>query len=160
MIYNMNSTKNKDFKTTMNNIIKKHKLINQSIREGKDIDPELTKNFISFPVNNMLDLKELETKLDKALDKETSESLKNWLNEKRQSKNHVFLIEEGWIDPMENHNADGYKPFGYLTSEEEAKIFCEKNGYWTPDDCWSINYHPNKQMWKFRYTKIEYIQNI
>ena len=36
-----------------------------------------------FNVSNSLDLVELEKKIDKALDSETSESLKKWLHSKR-----------------------------------------------------------------------------
>ena len=36
-----------------------------------------------FSVSNSLDLVELEKKIDKALDSETSESLKKWLHSKR-----------------------------------------------------------------------------
>ena len=68
----------------------------------------------------------------------------------------IFLIEKGWIDPTENRNADGYEPFGYKMSEQEAKDFCELHGYWTSNDCWSIKYQPNERMWKYRYREIQY----
>ena len=35
----------------------------------------------------------------------------------------IFLIEKGWLDPMENRSADGYEPFGYKMTEQEAKDF-------------------------------------
>ena len=63
----------------------------------------------------------------------------------------IFLIEKGWIDPMENKNASGYKTHSYVKSEKEAIDFCEKNGYWTGDDCWDIRLTPNDKMYKFRY---------
>lgn len=67
----------------------------------------------------------------------------------------VFLIEKGWIDPMENSNADGYQPFMFTITEERAKTFCESNGFWTPEDCWSIEFrYPDKKMPKYRYLKI------
>jgi len=71
-------------------------------------------------------------------------------------RHSIFLIERGWIDSMENRNADGYKPFGYKLTEQEAKEFCESKGYWTDKDCWSVEYHPNKQMAKYRYKVIQY----
>jgi len=71
-------------------------------------------------------------------------------------RHNIFLIEKGWIDYMENHNADGYEPFGYKLTEQEAKDFCESKGYWTDKDCWSVAYHPNKQMAKYRYKAIQY----
>lgn len=42
------------------------------------------KNFIKSNVISSLDLRELERKLDEALEKETAESLIKWLNEQRQ----------------------------------------------------------------------------
>lgn len=71
-------------------------------------------------------------------------------------RHSIFLIEKGWIDSMENRNADGYEPFGYKLTEKEAKEFCESKGYWTDKDCWSVAYHPNKQMAKYRYKEIQY----
>jgi hypothetical protein len=68
----------------------------------------------------------------------------------------IFLIEKGWIDPMENRNADGYEPFGFKLTEQEAKDFCELHGYWTDRDCWSIQFKPNKVMSKYRYEEIQY----
>jgi len=68
----------------------------------------------------------------------------------------IFLIEKGWIDPMENRDADGYEPFGFKMTEQEAKDFCELHGYWTGDDCWSIQYKSNGRMWKYRYKEIQY----
>jgi hypothetical protein len=68
----------------------------------------------------------------------------------------IFLIEKGWIDSMENRDADGYEPFGFKMTEQEAKDFCELHGYWTGDDCWSIQYKPNGRMWKYRYKEIQY----
>ena len=52
--------------------------------------------------------------------------------------------------------ADGYKPFGYKLTEQEAKDFCDSHGYWTDKDCWSIVYHPNKRMPKYKYMEIQY----
>ena len=45
----------------------------------------------------MLDLKMLEKKLDSALEKETSESLSNWLLTKRL-KNHSSYLGEGFLE--------------------------------------------------------------
>lgn len=73
---------------------------------------------------------------------------------KLMNNNDVFLISKGWIDPMENHTASGYKPYSYTNSEEEAKKFCESQGYWTDKDCWEIRFMHNKQMPKYKYEKI------
>ena len=65
----------------------------------------------------------------------------------------IYLLEKGWIDPMENRDADGYDPYGYFITEDEAKEFCESKGYWTRKDCWSIM----EKMPKYRYKKIKYL---
>ena len=69
----------------------------------------------------------------------------------------IFLIEKGWIDPMENHIADGYNPFSYVSTEKEAKEFCEPFGFWTHKDCWSIEYTQGGKMPKYRYKEIKYL---
>lgn len=71
-------------------------------------------------------------------------------------RHSIYLIEKGWIDPMENRNTDGYEPFTYKLTEQDAKDFCEQQGYWTDKDCWSVAYYPNKQMAKYRYKEIQY----
>lgn len=68
----------------------------------------------------------------------------------------IFLIENGWIDPMENRIADGYEPFGYKFTEKEAKEFCDSQGYWTDKDCYSIAYKAGNKMAKYRYTEIPF----
>ncbi len=68
----------------------------------------------------------------------------------------IFLIEKGWIDPLENRNADGYEPFGFKLTEQEAKDFCLSHGHWTGRDCYSIHFKPNKIMSKYRYKEIRY----
>lgn len=68
----------------------------------------------------------------------------------------IYLIEEGWIDPMENRDATGYTIYGYVESEDEAKKFCESKGYWTHKDCWAIGLlNKGEVMPKYRYKKIE-----
>jgi len=71
-------------------------------------------------------------------------------------RHSIYLIEKGWIDPMENRNADGYDAFGYTITEQEAKEFCESKGCWTDKDCWSVAYYPDKKMVKYRYKEISY----
>jgi hypothetical protein len=68
----------------------------------------------------------------------------------------IYLIEKGWVNPMENRNADGYEPFEYKLTEQEAKNFCDSHGQWTREDCWSVAYHPNERMAKYRYKEIQY----
>jgi hypothetical protein len=66
----------------------------------------------------------------------------------------VFLIEKAWIDPMENRNASGYDFHSYMTSEEEAKTFCESKGCYTSNDCWEVKYSYGGKMPKYRYTEL------
>lgn len=88
-------------------------------------------------------------------------------------KQNIFIIEKGWINSSVekeweelkidgyypyNKRVDGYYPFGYKLTKKEAKEFCEQQGYWTEKDCWTIQYHPNKIMWKYRYREIEYCE--
>jgi hypothetical protein len=63
----------------------------------------------------------------------------------------IFIIEQGWIDPLENRNAHGYTLFGYALNEQAAKDFCDSKGFWTREDCWSIR----GRMAKFRYKELK-----
>jgi len=72
----------------------------------------------------------------------------------------IYLIEKGWIDPLENREATGYEIHSYTESEEEAIKFCEKHGYWTGGDCWEISFTPNNKMPKYRYREVEPLKNI
>ena len=49
----------------------------------------------------MLDLKELERKLDEALASETSESLNEWLSSK-QLRDMCYLLGEGRVEDLQN----------------------------------------------------------
>jgi hypothetical protein len=73
--------------------------------------------------------------------------------------NAIFLIFEGWIDPMENRDADGYEPVGFVTSEEDAKKICNEGGFFNSDQCWSIQFYPDKKMPKFKYKKLPHYDN-
>ena len=85
----------------------------------------------------------------------------NYVNNKENIESGVvksiYLIEKGFIDSMENRNADWYEPYGYKITEQEAKVFCDSFGYWAVEDCWSIAYLPNKNMMKYRYKEIKLI---
>jgi hypothetical protein len=83
----------------------------------------------------------------------------NEIKKKLMNTDDIFLISKGWIDPIENHNASGYKPYSYTKSEDEAKTFCESQGYWTDKDCWEIGFMDNKQMPKYIYKKISKLSN-
>jgi hypothetical protein len=69
----------------------------------------------------------------------------------------IYLIEKGFIDSMENRKADWYEPYGYKLTEQEASEFCDSFGFYTEKDCWSIAYHPDKIMPKYRYKEIKLI---
>jgi len=72
----------------------------------------------------------------------------------------IFLIEKGWIDPMENRNADGYDPYGFMLNEDEAREFCDSKGYWAQNDCWSIMdfIYKDGKMPKYKYKKLNIIR--
>ena len=71
----------------------------------------------------------------------------------------IFLIEKAWIDPMENRDAHGYKIIGFKLTEEEAKKYCKNKGYYTPNDCWSIEYIvPVKLLPKYKYNEIKILE--
>ena len=66
----------------------------------------------------------------------------------------VALIEKAWLDPMENDNAAGYAPHGYMMSMEEAKNFCESQGFYTSEDCWAVKYEYRGKMPKYRCSEL------
>jgi hypothetical protein len=68
---------------------------------------------------------------------------------------HKYLIERLWIDPMENRNADGYEPFGYVDTEEEAKEECSKGRMYNEKDCWSL-FADTPQ---YRYRELKHLTN-
>lgn len=97
--------------------------------------------------------------LDWSGDGLSEEDMKRFHNhydaKKPKVKKEIFLIEEGWVDPMENHNADGYKPIGFVTTLKAAEKIVNEGGHYTPEDCWSVQYTPyNGVMPKFKYTKL------
>ena len=87
---------------------------------------------------------------------ETLEEMYQSALKKNNKTESIFLIEKGWIDPMENKNADGYKPYKYAKTEDEAKQFCDSHGHWKESDCWSIRYsYPDGIMQKYRFVEIQ-----
>lgn len=52
----------------------------------------------------MLDLKELERRLDDALEKETAESLTTWLNKQRKSSSLSEYCGVGFFKTLESNN--------------------------------------------------------
>lgn len=67
----------------------------------------------------------------------------------------IFLIEQLWLDPMENEvgSAFGYNSIGYVASEIEAINLVSDCKMYTSDDCWAI-YHP---LPKYRYSLIKQV---
>ena len=72
------------------------------------------------------------------------------------SDNDIFLIEKSWIDPLENNTSRtwGFTLFAWTHCELIAKAHCEAKGFWTERDCWGVGYLKNKQLPKFRYTRV------
>lgn len=66
----------------------------------------------------------------------------------------LYVIEELWIDPMENtiHSAVGYNIIGYIIGEENAKEFVDNGKIYNSADCWAT-YNTNQ----YRYTLINEI---
>jgi hypothetical protein len=56
---------------------------------------------------------------------------------------------------MENRNADGYEPFGYVDTEEEAKEECSKGRMYNEKDCWSL-FADTPQ---YRYRELKHLTN-
>ena len=65
-----------------------------------------------------------------------------------------YLIKKAWLDPMENRNATGYDPIGYVDTKEEAEEIMASGRVFTSNDCWAINYMPNHKMNEFIYQEI------
>jgi hypothetical protein len=55
---------------------------------------------------------------------------------------------------MENRDAYGYKPVGYVKTEEEAKEIVKNGKTYTNEDCWQIGYI-NKTEPEFYYETIK-----
>lgn len=64
----------------------------------------------------------------------------------------IFLIQQIWIDPMENEvcGAVGYAPIGWVNTEKEAKDIVNKGKTYTKSDCWAIR----RPMPEFIYKKL------
>jgi|WetSurMetagenome_2_1015567.scaffolds.fasta_scaffold14626_6 hypothetical protein len=58
---------------------------------------------------------------------------------------------------MENRNAYGYSPFGYVKTEEEAKNICDNSRLLTEEDCWALKYAGS--MKEYRYKEIKEINS-
>ena len=76
-------------------------------------------------------------------------------NKKQDNKNIAYLIEEIWMDGIENHpsNQLGYEPFAVTSSEQLAKDFCAKGRVYTNEDSWVITH----DMPEYRYKPIKNI---
>jgi hypothetical protein len=107
------------------------------------LTPEQMKNQTKPAVNNSLPLDKLEEKLDKALAKETPETLSNWLKEKRgksgppdakRSLGDVFADKEQLADFIQRNIPFCVKPkkkakttyVGVFTSSNAMKIVIEE----------------------------------
>lgn len=65
----------------------------------------------------------------------------------------IYLIEEIWTDWMENRRSDavGYKPIGYVQTEEDALAIVASGKMCTKEDCWACG----TGMPQFRYKEIK-----
>ena len=92
----------------------------------------MSKDFVFTPKEKGLDLKKLDNMLDKALEKETKESLNQWLSEKDTEE----TVIQGWVCRDKKYNAlnlHAEKPYraqsGYDVSNEPD---------WWESDCASF----------------------
>ncbi len=51
----------------------------------------------------------------------------------------IYLIEKTWIDNLENRNAWGYSPVGFVKTKKEAEEIVEKGGRHKEKDCWEMD---------------------
>jgi hypothetical protein len=83
----------------------------------------------------MLNLPELENRLDKALENETKESLTNWINKKRNMKNQMVFFGESraeaigkgnrWMDKFVGYeNIKNFTGSTYWKSENKGVYVC------------------------------------
>ena len=75
-------------------------------------------------------------------------------NEEQNLSRSIFLIEKIWFNSMENEvgSAVGYSPFGFVDTEDEAKLFCDKGRIFTNKDCWAVW---SKQK-EYKYSEVKY----
>lgn len=73
----------------------------------------------------MIDLKKLEEKIDALLEKETTESLNNWLLKKREA-NLKEILGNGVFEPLKK-----VEPCSFKTAQNCPSnfVFKEQNGY-------------------------------
>lgn len=79
----------------------------------------------------MLDLEKLEKKLDSALEKETSESLSQWLLSKRL-KNHFSYLGEGILETVESSTNRSFvciKVSSPIMDKKQSIIYGNQNNY-------------------------------
>ncbi len=104
--------------------------------------------------NDILTDNEVGLMMSLSKDEQIQSLFKNKMEKEQPST--IFLIEKGLFDPVKNKYNHVYTFFGYKSTEQEAKNFCELHGYWTEDDYWSIKYINGGKLWKYRYTEIKY----
>ncbi len=64
-----------------------------------------------------------------------------------KSMTSIYLIKELWQDPLENHNAYGYRAIGYVTSEERAKEIVAEAGV-EPSNGWPLMHPTPRKQYK------------
>jgi len=76
----------------------------------------------------------------------------------------IYLIEKTWIDNLENRDAYGYSPVGFVKTIEEAEKIVSDGGRHKKGDCWEMNVCVRAGIIKeyptvYRYTEIEKYNN-
>lgn len=69
---------------------------------------------------------------------------------------HFFLIEEINIDNYENNvfKAVKYNVCGFVNTEDEAKLICNKSRVYTQNDSWAIS----EEIKEYKYTEVKYFR--
>ena len=78
--------------------------------------------------------------------------------------NKIYLIEKTWIDNLENRDAYGYNPIGFVETIEEAEKIVSDGGRHKEGDCWQMNVKVSARIIKeyptiYRYKEIEKYNN-
>jgi hypothetical protein len=73
----------------------------------------------------------------------------------------VYVIEQIWVDPLENGIAEalGYTPLGFVSEEQKAIDFCSKGRDYTSEDCWAIGIvKKNEKLPEYRYKPLKKLE--
>lgn len=73
--------------------------------------------------------------------------------EKDPNRSTIFLIEEIWIDNLENRDAYGYSSSGFVQTLEQAENMVFSGGKCNKDECWAFSYEKEMPT-RYRYKEL------